>query len=533
MRWKSIPWPAGVAFSALITFFSMPPFGCAPLMFVAVIPVFLALDTAPNWRQAAFRAWVYVTLCNIALCIWVAHTVHEFARVPWLLSYPCVLLVSVFEQFAWPVVAALRHILHRRFGIRPLLWTPVALMVADSLWPKFFPDTLGNVLYTFPRLCQLADLFGIFGLTALLVATNEVGAALLLGSWPTRELKRHLLAVACLVLAAVGYGSWRLGRVQALMARPAGHLRVGLVQPDIGSLDKVAAEAGRGNVGAFVMERLERLTAAAVREGAELVVWPETAYPATYHGLGGDAQPRFTAELDRFVLAGRVPLVFGGYDSDSRGEYNSLFMATPGPGGQIGVQRYHKVILLVPSEQFPLAGVFPGLARLIRANGGADFVPGPGPVVFYHPRARLGVMICLEGLFARHVRELARQGAQILVNATNDSWFGHGIEQDLHLRLTAFRCIETRRPMVRVTNTGYSAVVDIDGSLSYQSAADVEAVRTVDVPIYPKITSPFVAAGDELMIAAGLWALWPFVLVFKGRSRFGASPSHIRGGRFQ
>src|SRR5208283_6159784 len=138
-------------------------------------------------------------------------------------------------------------------------------------------------------------------------------------------------------------------------------------------------------------------------------------------------------------------------------------------------------------------------------------------VVVSHTRARLGVMICLEGLFARHVRELARQGAQILVNATNDSWFGHGMEQDLHLRLTAFRCIETRRPLVRVTNTGYSAVVDIDGSLSYQSGADVEAVRTIEVPIYPRLTSPFVAAGDALMAAAGWWALWPFLLVL-GRS---------------
>jgi apolipoprotein N-acyltransferase len=329
-------------------------------MFVAVIPVFLALDTAPNWRQAAFRAWVYVTLCNMALCIWVAYTVHEFAKVPWVLSYPCVLLVSVFEQFAWPVVAALRHVLRRRFGIRPLLWTPVALMVADSLWPKFFPDTLGNVLYTFPRLCQLADLFGIFGLTALLVATNEVGAALLLGAWPKPERRRHLLAVACLVLAAGGYGSWRQRQVQALMARPAGHLRVGLVQPDIGSLDKVAAEAGRRNVGAFVMERLERLTTAALRDGAELVVWPETAFPTTYHGLAGDANPRLTARMDQFVLAGRVPLVFGAYDSDLQGDYNPLFMASPGPGNQIGVQRYHKVILLCPLSIFPWPGSFPG-----------------------------------------------------------------------------------------------------------------------------------------------------------------------------
>jgi apolipoprotein N-acyltransferase len=166
-----------------------------------------------------------------------------------------------------------------------------------------------------------------------------------------------------------------------------------------------------------------------------------------------------------------------------------------------------------------LAGVFPWLDRLIRESGGANFIPGPGPVVFAHPRTRLGVMICLEGLFARHVRELARQGAQFLVNATNDSWFGHGIEQDLHLRLTTFRCIETRRPMVRVTNTGYSAVVDIDGSLRYQSAADVETVRTLDVPIYPAITTPFVAAGDALMVIASLWALWPFVLVLK-RSAF-------------
>jgi apolipoprotein N-acyltransferase len=519
-RLRNIHWSVGVFLSALVTFFSMPPFGCAPLMFVAVIPVFSAMETATTWRQAAFRAWLFVFLCNMALCIWVAYCVHEFAKVPWILSYPCVILVSIFEQGAWPVVAALRHVLHKRYGIRPLLWTPIAMMVVDSLWPKLFPDTLGNVLYCFPRLCQIVDVFGICGLTALLVATNEIGAALLHGSWPRRELKRHLLAVAGLLVVALGYGNWRHHQIHALMGRPSDHLRVGLVQPNVGSLEKVAAEAGHMNVGAFITQRLDRLSTTAIQEGAELVVWPETAYPATYHGLLGDADPRLTAGMDRFILAGRVPYIFGAYDSDKRGEYNSLFMATPGPGNQIRVQRYHKAMLLVPSEHLPWSGVFPRLGKLIQESGGANFIPGPGPIVFTHPKARLGVMICLEGLYARFVRELAREDAQILVNATNDSWFGPGIEQDLHLHLTTFRCIETRLPLVRVTNTGYTAVVDIDGSLLYQSAANVETVKTFDVPIYPKITTPFVADGNELMTLAGLWALWPLILVIM-RSPFG------------
>lgn len=509
-NWK---WLFGIAVSVLITFYSYPPHEWGWLMFVGLVPVFLAAESAKTWKQAAFRVWLYVFFGNALICFWVAHSVHEFTKLPMWLSYPSVAILSVAEQGSWPLLAALRHLLHKRFGIRPLFWTPLALMFLDLCWPKFFPNTMGNVFYSIPWLSQLADVTGVWGLTALLAMTNELIAVLILKSWTRPERIKHGMSTLVALVAAFSYAGWRYGKVRELMAHAKDHLRVALVQPNVNGPFKIRAEEDKDAARAELLSRMLKLTDRALELKPELVFWPETAYPDTYHGESYTETTEVTLRLDEYIQTRKANLLFGARDQRRDRRYNSLYLATPAIGRATPVnQVYHKTILLTLAEHVPFGEIVPGLADLMRSAGGAAFTPGSGPHMLDGPRdLKLGAMICLEGLYARYVREIAAGGADVLVNATNDSWFGPGLEPALHLYLTAFRAIETRRPLVRATNTGHSVVVDIDGHLRFKTALYQEDVRVDDVPLYGDVRSPFMIVGDWLLIAAGLYAAAPFL----------------------
>jgi apolipoprotein N-acyltransferase len=177
-----------------------------------------------------------------------------------------------------------------------------------------------------------------------------------------------------------------------------------------------------------------------------------------------------------------VPLLFGGYDQDGKKDFNSLFalsspalIAANAPhestdrlGGDLIA--YHKNVLLLFGEEIPFSDQIPILNTWFPQVG--NFGKGPGPQVFSVPlrngelTPRVAPIICYETLFTRYTVEAARLGAQVLLNVTNDSWFGPFGEPELHLALSTFRSIETRLPQIRSTNTGISALILPDGTIA-------------------------------------------------------------------
>ena len=296
------------------------------------------------------------------------------------------------------------------------------------------------------------------------------------------------------------------------MENPAGMLRVVLIQPNINAALKVKAEVDKGAARRDVLTQMMLLSSRGVALGAELIVWPETAYPDTYHGESNRESTEVTSTLDVYARTNHTPIMFGGRDQVGRNRYNSLFYLNADGAGLVR-QVYHKSILLELSEHVPLSDYIPGLSETLKHLGGANYSSGSGPKLFDGPRGlKIGPMICVEGLYGRYVRRIVNLGADLLVNATNDAWFGPGMEPELHLHLTAFRAIETRRPIVRATNTGYSAVVDIDGSMRMQTDLNSDVAADDNVPIYKPITTPYMVLGDTLFILAGLYAALPFAL---------------------
>jgi apolipoprotein N-acyltransferase len=308
---------------------------------------------------------------------------------------------------------------------------------------------------------QAADLVGHHGLTYLLVLVNTLLALLLC---EVREAGRKPLAlagpvVAVLVLAAV-YSTVRWHQVERLMAG-AGRMTIGVVQGNIDQSEKWSPDNQLRTMHLYL--ELSRTLAGKGRP--ELVVWPETAlpfYPQTFP----DISPLWdlTRRYDTALLTGAPWFERTGEEPKKIIYYNSAQLLVP--DGTYG-GAYHKSHLVPFGEYVPMKKLLPFLAPLVEAVG--DFSPGAVTEPLAWKSARIGVLICFESIFPDIARKWSEQGANVLVNLTNDAWYGKSSAPYHSMAMTVLRAVETRRSVVRSANTGISGFIDPLGRVDTSS----------------------------------------------------------------
>jgi apolipoprotein N-acyltransferase len=358
-------------------------------------------------------------------------------------------------------------------------WLPAltgACVYVGTEWafPKLFADTIGHGVYASTWLRQAADLWGAPGLTFVLLVVNESALAVLAAAradgFGAVRLRRGLAPAACsagLVLSLACYGALR----HRQLSRPSAGdgVTAAVVQADISKYDRLAAERGRYDAVRTILDaHLALSTEARERADVDLLVWPETVYPTTFGSPKSEEGAAFDREIAGFVAGARVPLVFGAYDIEGGDEFNAAFFLEPASPGRLTFETYRKAAL------FPLTERVPALleSRLVRRwlpwlgtwkpGAGGDVVPlplGDGRTL------RIAPLICYDAVVPALALEAVRRGAELIVTLSNDSWFATGEGPHLHLVVSAFRTLETRRPQVRATNTGISAIITPTGEM--------------------------------------------------------------------
>jgi apolipoprotein N-acyltransferase len=326
------------------------------------------------------------------------------------------------------------------------------LLVLEWLQLQIFPLYAGASLASVAPLVQIADLGGPLLLSAFVLALDLTAFATL--EWAAGRRARplaHWIGALGLVAAVWLYGAVRTAEVEARM-QGAPTLRVGVVQPDLGVLEK------RGQARRVHAEHVA-MTRALLAEGAlDLVIWPETAELRAIRGplpVSG----RFVSE----DLG--VPLLFGGtfvFEAEGRrAQANSVFLVES--DGMIR-QRYEKNWLIPLAESVPLPRLLPSLAsRLPHAQA---FRAATDTPAFDLAGLRLSTPICYEVVRPAFVRRMVRsEDPHLLVTLANDAWFGDSQEPWIHLQLARLRAVEHRRPLVRATNSGISALIDPVGRI--------------------------------------------------------------------
>jgi len=472
------------ALSGVLYVLAFPGLDQSWLSFVAWVPVVVALgDVDP--KRAFFAGWTVGFVSHLGGFYWVTHLLSEFAHAPLVAAVAgCVALCGAQgASFGFGLAAA--AFVRGRLGVGWVVALPVGLTVMDFTIPLIFPSFVGNTLHGLLWLMQPAELVGVLGLTTLVGLWNGaiadvVSARRAGGAWPVRTI---VVGAGSLVLVA-GFGAWRVAGVDAMQAA-ARKLKVGVAQANVGGAENLS---GAEESHARHLAQTDELHSL----GAELVVWPEGAFRG-YVDVGQDASKR--------VLGGvRQPLLFGALRSDRdpvtgrRVPFNSAFL-TDANGRVTGA--YDKMVLLAFGEYVPGLEYVPWITKFLPYT--SVFGRGTSTAPLRLGDIRLGTIICYEDIVPSHVRAIMGAGSEgrphLLVNITNDSWYGDTSEPPIHLAEAVFRTIEHRRALVRSTNTGISAIVDAAGRVVSQTPTYRQATLLEEVPLLHGETA-YMRVGD-------------------------------------
>ena len=517
-RWRPrLPHPL-TFLSGLFIVLSFPPWNLWPLLWVCLIPWLWVIRHADSPR-AAFCQGIWLSyFMSVGGFYWVTFAISEFGNIPISLCFIGLQFFCFVGQLQFPVYALLEkkfatpHFSSALGRARTfLISVGFALSYAGCDWilPKIFHDTLGHAFYQARRLRQVADFGGVYYLTFLAVLTN-LTLFQLLTELRARRISPRLIwpplaMLGLILLSSWAYGYRRSQEIAALIALAPRTVQVAAIQANIGDMNKIAAESGvvqaaNGVIDTYVSMTEEALT---LHPKPEVVIWPETAYPSTFRHPHTSAELRINDRVEFYARQMGVPLLFGGYDEYRDQDYNAFFYLSP--RGEVKI--YRKNILLLFGEYIPGADLIPWIKRAFPQVG--NFGRGVGPEILNIPLPLPSVpiatspIICYEVLFPYFLIESARAGSQLIINITNDSWFGDWGEPQLHLALATFRSIETRLPLLRSTNTGITALVQPDGEISQATAIGKRQILNVTIPILAPINTVLKDWGDWF----GLFAL--------------------------
>ena len=489
---------------------------------VALVPWLMVLDRAVTFRATLVAGFAMTIAFTLAMFGWFADAVAAYAETSRGFAWLLLAVGSPALQPQFLTFAIARRSLRRDLG--PALGAIGAALVyvgTESAWPKLFADTIGHGLQPSVWLRQGADLAGAEGLTLVLLLVNEcVGAAIARHREGARGMARTLAPAGALVAALALYGVVRLAQVaQATELDPQPPVRAGLVQASITGYENLRRTRGTYGAVEWIVDEHLALTREAVARDVDFVAWPETVYPTTFGHPKSEDGRAFDEAIVGAVEHSRVPIVFGSYDADEVSEYNAAFFLSPTNDGGVSVATYRKAYLFPLTERVPAWLDHPSVrARMPwlgtwRAGAGEHAV---GFGLRDGRSVRVAPLICLDAVVADHALEAVRDGAELILTLSNDSWFATTAGARLHLIVSAFRSIETRRPQLRVTNSGISAVVAADGELVETTQVGERTALVASIVPVRGISTLMLRWGDWL----GGYALGAaFVLLFVAAAR--------------
>jgi apolipoprotein N-acyltransferase len=469
------------ATSGVLLALSFPKYGHGLVAWVALAPLLVALAEARGPGHGFRLGYLAGAVSSLGIVYWTSRVVVQYGG----LSEPVGLAVMVLLCLALALFPSLFGAVvagwTRTFGpsgllVAPVAWVAMELLRSHTLF-SFSWCLLGYSQHAFPPVIQIARWTAVYGVS-FVVATVSAALAFALLHESRAARRKALGAAAGLVLAVLAYGTWTLARP----VPESGRLKVGLVQASILQEEKWDPEEARRN-----LDRHLALTHRAADAGARLIVWPESAVPFLY-----DHNPAVAAQLRGLAAQRQAYLLFGNDDRDTEPKPDGRIWVGAkmlAPDGRL-VLRYHKMRLVPFGEYVPLQSVLTlggrHSAKLVRAVG--EFTAGQAHAVAPVDGHALGAFICYEAIFPDHVRGFAAAGAELLVNITNDAWYGYSSAPHQHFAMAKLRAVENGKYLVRAANTGITAVVDPRGRVLERTALFEPTVLVREVGLVAETT---------------------------------------------
>lgn len=478
-------------------------FGCAFIpfpffsWFFALVPLWFFIYRQKSLKRVLIGAFLTQFLATFIGFNWVMHTAHIFGGMNLFVSFLVLLLFCCLGNLYVSISAGLWHVLSRKTSVPAvrLLLFPLLFSLFHSLIPTLFPWNMGypwlwGGLWGF----QTAELWGfrflntlfyVFNLLFLIIfyhikssprsSRNSYEASYLkklrvwLFSFKLDALGKKALGVTLLLFLFLNLLGFYLGK---RLPDPDGELKVIIVQHNLNAF----SYRDHKNPKAKVLLDLRNLTYQALqkayhknikRSEIDFILWPEGAYP--YPIKENVKQTPLMRDIIRWI---QVPIITGGASLHPDQKIgNSVFVFDR--AGRLLRPVYNKVKLLAFGETFPLIDRF-SILRKMFPYFGSNMTAGESLQPLSLEGVSYGWQVCYEVLFDRLAREFSRKKSQILINVSNDSWYGQPQQPLQHLTMSFARAIELRQSMIRATNTGFSGVITSAGEIQKPSSAYVQ-----------------------------------------------------------
>jgi len=506
------------ASSGFLLTVSFPNFEISWLAWFAFIPLFVALRNLS--LKHSFYLGLFAGLVHyLSLVYWLAHTMSVYGHLPFYVSIPVLFLLSFYlalyiALFSMAVTCLCSSPLSFLF-IPPLIWVSLEY-IRSFLFTGFPWELIGYTQFKMLHVIQISDVFGVYGVSFAIVLGNAVAFLIYLrlmdNSWQGKRVQTKLAAGAMaafvVIFCAVWlYGKWRINNIHELsVISPSS--KVTIVQGNIDQAIKWDPAFQKSSTIKYI-----HLSTLSKDLQPDLVVWPETATPFYFmhdielsklvlkgiHEIGADfliGSPAFTRKSNKIEY------------------YNSAFLVDA--AGNVN-GRYDKTHLVPFGEYVPMKKWLPFVNKMVEGVG--DFDTGDKGRTIKWQKSSVGILICYEIIFPALSRAMVQNHASLLVNLTNDAWYGRSSAPYQHFSMSVFRAVENRRSLVRAANTGISGFIDPCGNVIESTKIFKDAVITQKIPVL-EVETLYSKFGDVFAMAClGLSVFIIILRSLKSRTR--------------
>jgi len=486
--------------SGALTAIAFPGLGLSVLAWVSLIPLFYILR-----RHTPGQAFGLCSLTGFVfygiLLNWIPAVPQHYGNLSRGLSLLAYLALILFLSLFWGLFGLLFGRTRLRyprlaFYLAPFIWVGVEYILSFIL--TGFPwGLLGYTQYRNLLVIQVAAVGGVYAVSFLIVLLQGLFVLSM-----TRKSRAPFFATLAIVAAVHGAGLLSLRKVKPTGESFTAGVIQGNVAPDIRWDWMTSPQVIQ------VFDQHLTLTRQAVKKGAQFVVWPEFSVPLCFSCT--DPLPaRFKGDLLRFVDTTKTTMLVGSSETSGSQEDPQYFNSALGLSPGQPFTQYSKRHLVPFGEYTPYPAVFGWVRSVTRAIG--DLTPGTQYVLHQYRDLKFGSPICFEIIFPDLVRRFVRQGANFLVNITNDGWYGRSWGPRQHFAMSVFRAVENRRFLLRSATTGISAIVDPYGRIVSRTELLTRAFLTGTVT--PARGRTLYTRNGDLLAQAGLTLSFIFFML--------------------
>jgi len=479
-------WLYGSFLSAILLILSFHNPKYSFLAWVSLAPIFIII--IKEKPKKIFISSIIVSLIfNVFYLIWMKEYKHP-------LSLPGVVFA---ETIYFCLAVILTKILSANLDFLGEIRFPVAWLCIDYLktigFLAFPWGILGYSQYKNLVLIQSASIFGVWGITFLIVYFNAIVASIIYQIIKKGKVERKTLvnisAMTMFLVLSLIFGYVMLKEQKR---NDYNLKRVALIQANFNPWSV--------NINENIEKEIE-LTKKSLFFNPDLIVWSESSAPFPYE-YWLRKNNRYALRIDRFISSTKKPFIIGSIEFN--GEYfNHKFLgdffnvAIYYDNGRLR-NVYRKIHLVPFGEWFPYKKLFPFVAKILEKAGAGDFTPGDDYIVFNSEEFNFNVLICFEDVIGDLARKFVKKGSDLLVNVTNDAWTGSKKAEIQHFSISIFRAIENRRSLVRAANGGVTAIVDPYGKVLKSLKLFKSDFLIGDVPIVSNHITFYTKAGNLL-----------------------------------